>query len=196
MWCIRVVALAAILFSGRVMGRVTVTISDIPDAIYLTTTLTIYDGTVAATAQIAGIALGGCVIFGLFATIFFCFGRRNACPAHSDRRISIYNVGAGLGSFKTKMGRFWKKSPKQQADKSHGATTPAELMATAVPQRDPSPPERHEILPVELPTSVDPGNSPLPKYEDLDTPGRYRVFSWAAPETAYRPDKFEPGNKI
>ncbi|KAM0256237.1 hypothetical protein ACHAQJ_005108 [Trichoderma viride] len=56
--------------------------------------------------------------------------------------------------------------------------------------------QQDEILPVELPTSPDPGNSPLPRYEEPNTAERYRAFSWAAPESAYRPDKFEPDNKI
>ncbi|UKZ81339.1 hypothetical protein TrVFT333_009111 [Trichoderma virens FT-333] len=49
--------------------------------------------------------------------------------------------------------------------------------------------QRLEFVAVELPTSVDPGNSPLPRYEDLDTDERHRVFSWAAPESTYRPEK-------
>ncbi|EHK17155.1 uncharacterized protein TRIVIDRAFT_205766 [Trichoderma virens Gv29-8] len=49
--------------------------------------------------------------------------------------------------------------------------------------------QRPEFVAVELPTSVDPGNSPLPRYEDLDTDERHRVFSWAAPESTYRPEK-------
>ncbi|RFU76184.1 hypothetical protein TARUN_6058 [Trichoderma arundinaceum] len=186
------------------------------------------------TVQIAGIAIGSSAVFGLIASIFFFFGRRNACPVHSNRRISIHNVRTSLGSaFKKRLGKLWERRPKQQPHRSHGATMPAELTATGAPQRKTSPPERpvnnspyfyhpvticvagelesgnmashnpsrrqnqqDEILPVELPTSLDPGNSPLPKYDELDTAGRYRVFSWAAPESAYRPDKFEPGNKI
>ncbi|KAL6903096.1 hypothetical protein GGI43DRAFT_332974 [Trichoderma evansii] len=52
-----------------------------------------------------------------------------------------------------------------------------------------------EILPAELPTSYDVGNSP-PEYEELDAARRHQIFSWAAPEATYRPDKFAPSNMI
>ncbi|KAL7786777.1 hypothetical protein V8C37DRAFT_405232 [Trichoderma ceciliae] len=316
------------LFGGIVMSRETVTISDILSAVYLTTTLTISDGTTTYTdtikpstssstalpprpspsaspspstfatssisqsssfttqvitqattpnlesqtsttaapttaiipiaklaetaapsptaqstpinaAQIAGIAIGSSAIIGVVASVFFIFfffGRRNACPVHSNRRVSMHKVGAGLGSFKAKIGKLWKGSPKQQTRRSHGTTTSAGPAATTGAQKTVLPPERpvnnspyfyhpvttcvagelesnstvlhnpssasrrqnqqDQILPIELPTSLDPGNSPLPKYEELDTARRYRMFSWAAPESAYRLDKFEPDNKI
>ncbi|KAL7947418.1 hypothetical protein V8C42DRAFT_317726 [Trichoderma barbatum] len=53
-----------------------------------------------------------------------------------------------------------------------------------------------QILPVELPAPADTGDSALPRYEDLDTDGGFRQFSWAAPEAAYRPEKFESRDMI
>ncbi|KAL9469169.1 hypothetical protein ACSS6W_010863 [Trichoderma asperelloides] len=57
-------------------------------------------------------------------------------------------------------------------------------------------PQRNTVLPIELPASYDPGNSQLPGYEELDAARRHQIFSWAAPEATYRPDKFAPSNMI
>ncbi|PTB36564.1 hypothetical protein M441DRAFT_40671 [Trichoderma asperellum CBS 433.97] len=58
-------------------------------------------------------------------------------------------------------------------------------------------PQRNTVLPIELPASYDPGNSPLPEYEELDAARRRQIFSWAAaPEATYHPDKFAPSNMI
>ncbi|KAL7962774.1 hypothetical protein V8C34DRAFT_324562, partial [Trichoderma compactum] len=54
-----------------------------------------------------------------------------------------------------------------------------------------SPPSTSQ-QPAELPTSVGSDDSPLPPYEELDSSRRAAVFSWAAPESAYRPDKPAP----
>ncbi|RSL38524.1 hypothetical protein CEP53_014801 [Fusarium sp. AF-6] len=60
----------------------------------------------------------------------------------------------------------------------HPAPSPSQGNTT------PKPPE--QTSPAELPASADPGNSPLPTYNNN---GRSQVFSWAGEETGYRPTK-------
>ncbi|KAL6694570.1 hypothetical protein J3F84DRAFT_349714 [Trichoderma pleuroticola] len=53
MWCLRKLLFVAAVFSRKVLGGVTVVVSEIPDPIYLTTTILIYDGTVTPTDSVA-----------------------------------------------------------------------------------------------------------------------------------------------
>ncbi|KPM45995.1 hypothetical protein AK830_g512 [Neonectria ditissima] len=54
----------------------------------------------------------------------------------------------------------------------------------AVPHQTESPKPPDQVAPVELPGSADPGNSPLPDYNEN---GTQRTFSWAGEESGYRP---------
>ncbi|KAK7415417.1 hypothetical protein QQZ08_012358 [Neonectria magnoliae] len=56
----------------------------------------------------------------------------------------------------------------------------------AVPQQTETPKPPDQAAPVELPGSADPGNSPLPDYNEN---GTQRTFSWAGEESGYRPAK-------
>ncbi|KAH6890555.1 hypothetical protein B0T10DRAFT_561058 [Thelonectria olida] len=69
------------------------------------------------------------------------------------------------------------------SDQGH---TPQHL---AVPHQAETPKPAEQIAPVELPGSHDPGNSPLPDYDNTQSDGQQRTFSWAGEETAYRPAK-------
>ncbi|KAM5345332.1 hypothetical protein ACJ41O_011194 [Fusarium nematophilum] len=73
-----------------------------------------------------------------------------------------------IGSYYDTYAQHPAVSPSQA---SQGVTTP-------------KPPE--QVAPVELPGSADPGNSPLPTYNNTEQP---RTFSWVGEETGYRPSK-------
>lgn len=61
----------------------------------------------------------------------------------------------------------------------------------AVPRHAESPRPHEQLAPAELPASGDPGNSPLPAYENTrhDHGEQPRTYSWAGEESAYRPTK-------
>ncbi|KAL7906337.1 hypothetical protein GGI35DRAFT_105891 [Trichoderma velutinum] len=354
MWCFRMLVFAAVLFSGRVLGGVTVTMSEIPDAVYLTTTITVYDGTVTptdsietstvlsdipslhptpsshspppahvplpgfiplpqpekevfssvsrlstfithtipritaadssssltimatstssaapaltqsdappppssaqptmSTGEAVGLCIGGAVMLfiALGGAIWAVRAFQNGtscyeccdCSDYSDRRdcsdwgksfcvivmavvcipftllVIVFLAVRDLVKGKPRK----KRSEQLQnpgAD-AQGDTRPVELDATNEIIGEPSAPETrpyhshppatvpvtgeldggstalpHGSLatsqkPAELHTSVGSGDSSLPRYEELDTNGRSGVFSWAAPESAYQPDK-------
>ncbi|KAH7159871.1 hypothetical protein B0J13DRAFT_616670 [Dactylonectria estremocensis] len=60
----------------------------------------------------------------------------------------------------------------------------AQHLGVPIPTESPKP--QDQIAPVELPASGDPGNSPLPEYNNN---GTQRTFSWAGEESGYRPSK-------
>ncbi|KAF7551649.1 hypothetical protein G7Z17_g4854 [Cylindrodendrum hubeiense] len=62
----------------------------------------------------------------------------------------------------------------------------AQQLAAPLHTESPKPQER--VAPVELPASADPGNSPLPDYNN-DGVQPQRTFSWAGEESGYRPTK-------
>ncbi|KAL6871992.1 hypothetical protein J3F83DRAFT_733376 [Trichoderma novae-zelandiae] len=213
-----------------------------------------------SAAQIAGIAIGSGASFCLVAALFFFFGRRDAgrSAQNNSHRLSMRDVGAGLGTVKTKFGTVRGKETagtkqQQQIEEIQGpvelpaelaAGSPAELPATvdsvggeegngsterqvdglpyvfrppvvkeldgaSVVSREPLSPspeqqqeeqqqqqqqshqqQRQEAEVSPMPgTPGDNGGSALPRYEELDGEARARLFSWAAPESAYRPDK-------
>ncbi|PTB62553.1 hypothetical protein BBK36DRAFT_1128866 [Trichoderma citrinoviride] len=214
-----------------------------------------------SAAQIAGIAIGSGALFCLVAALFFFFGRRGRGGgrfAHDgDHRLSMRDVGAGLGVVKTRFGTVWGKGkPDAKQPQQQHIEGPAELPAEpavelpadipdtveslgvikpgngsterrvdglsicgfqppVVKELDgasvvshkpmsPSPDQREqqqqqqrnpqrqsqgvEISPVPD-TLGENGGPTLPRYEELDSEARSRLFSWAAPESAYRPDK-------
>ncbi|KAI5459819.1 hypothetical protein BGZ63DRAFT_455376 [Mariannaea sp. PMI_226] len=59
----------------------------------------------------------------------------------------------------------------------------------AVPPQTVTPIPSEQPAPAELPASTDPGNSPLPAYDNTRNVDEQRTFSWAGEETAYRPAK-------
>ncbi|KAK0759626.1 hypothetical protein N5P37_007814 [Trichoderma harzianum] len=52
MWYLRKLLFVAAVFSGRTLGSATVVVSETPDPIYLTTIITVYDGTVTPTDSV------------------------------------------------------------------------------------------------------------------------------------------------
>ncbi|KAF5023643.1 hypothetical protein F66182_4312 [Fusarium sp. NRRL 66182] len=99
-------------------------------------------------------------------------------PPLSPHQSLPYGTHPGMVSQDGTPMSYYDPHPTQYSDHHHyGAVA-------ASPASSPKPPD--QIAPVELPGSQDPGNSPLPSYNNSDQP---RTFSWAGDESGYRPAK-------
>ncbi|KAL7934541.1 hypothetical protein V8C35DRAFT_279705 [Trichoderma chlorosporum] len=153
--------------------------------------------------EIVGIVIGIIVLFG-FILLMFVVSRGSSRCSRSRRR--------KMRNGKEESRKETDEHLQKQKAAAEEETMPAELDAStefrgypatmhSVRELDGSSTAPHNQLstsqlPIELPTSADPGNSPLPRYEDLDIDWGRREFSWAAPESAYRPDKLGLENDI
>ncbi|KAK5988908.1 hypothetical protein PT974_10405 [Cladobotryum mycophilum] len=168
-------------------------------------------GTPIKGAAIAGIVIGSLAVLVIVAVLFFFWGRRKVCGTECQATGTSSNIEAGLGQGQiAELGVVEKDAgsgslsitipggapvqPHVHPSYPHyesvvlGELEANEVRYTPLPINPTT--THHEntlnkITLAELPSSKDPGNSPLPEYDDIA--GRQRVFSWAASETFYRP---------